>query len=295
MKSVNEVFSESRCDEVVSCPVCLSQTSNQPKMVVDGFPVVQCQSCLSGFLQDRHHIDVDSIYTEKYYEGQQKIAYSSYAASEKVIKCEADSVLKELSNYRSQNQVLLELGCAYGFFMEQARAQGYDTYGVEISDYARDQAQQKGLNVFESLSRAVCAFKEKQLKADIVVMLDVIEHFEEPSKIFDLLNEVCRSGTMIYISTGDFTSWHARFLGKRWRLMTPPGHIFYFSKKGLALFLARFGFEVESAQSKWKNVPSNLVFRNLGLTAPVFNKYVFNIKINLFDVMNVVAIKTSSS
>ena len=61
-------------------------------------------------------------------------------------------------------------------------------------------------------------------------------------------------------------------MGRRWRLMTPPQHLWFFSPKTLEAVLARCGFRVLALDHPWKLVPlSMIVFQSLrmaGLRAP---------------------------
>ena len=64
---------------------------------------------------------------------------------------------------------------------------------------------------------------------DIVVMLDVIEHLTNPGQLLSELYSHTRPGSLLVLTTGDFGSIMARAMGKQWRLMTPPQHLWYFT------------------------------------------------------------------
>ena len=78
--------------------------------------------------------------------------------------------------------------------------------------------------------------------------------------------------------------------------MTPPQHLFFFSKKNLSQLLERKGFEVLDRSRPWKWVPLGLaayqISRRLGLPRHI-PKILHSIKIpvNLFDTTMIVARK----
>ena len=78
--------------------------------------------------------------------------------------------------------------------------------------------------------------------------------------------------------------------------MTPPQHLFFYSKKGIKLFLERFGFKVIKIETPWKFVPLSLIVYqmtqriNFKVKIPkVLNR--ISLPINLFDTMTIIAEK----
>ncbi len=61
--------------------------------------------------------------------------------------------LKKIENIKSLKGRLLDLGCGFGYFLDLARKNGWETSGVEISQFAVQRAQQElNLNIFSSRS-----------------------------------------------------------------------------------------------------------------------------------------------
>jgi hypothetical protein len=97
-----------------------------------------------------------------------------------------------------------------------------------------------------------------------------------------------KPGGGIYITTGDIESLHARVLGRKWRLIAPPFHIFYYSPKTLSRLLEMHGFSVVSIEHHGKYFNLGSIIRHIsGLS---INKLaVTPVRINLLDVMTVIA------
>src|SRR4029453_13556318 len=79
---------------------------------------------------------------------------------------------------------------------------------------------------------------------EVAAMLDVIEHLEAPDDVLACIYGALRTGGHVVITTGDWDSLFARIMGRHWRLMTPPQHLFFFSPTTIKLLLSRLGFEV---------------------------------------------------
>ena len=98
------------------------------------------------------------------------------------------------------------------------------------------------------------------------------------------------------ISTGDWESIIARVLKKHWRLITPPQHLFYFSRRTMTSLLEKIGFRVIYCARPWKSVPLGLAtyqFGNrMGLRLSMLESLNWlAVPVNLFDTIHVIARK----
>jgi SAM-dependent methyltransferase len=274
------------------CVVC-GRHDARPLYAVNGFDVVVCECGLARtILPDG--FDPASIYTESYYQGGHKDGYADYEASGDELRHEFRRIVEALERHVSSGR-LVELGCAFGFFLEEARAT-FTTCGVEISDHARKICEQRGLDV---VREATPEFLASRGPFDAAVMLDVLEHMRDPGEILDRLHATMRPGAQLVVTTGDYGSLLARVMGRRWRLMTPPQHLWFFAPRTVTALLERHGFRVHTVEHPWKLVPLALVAyqttRYLGGQSLV-RRFTpgGRIPVNLFDAMRVIAERTES-
>lgn len=68
---------------------------------------------------------------------------------------------------------LLEVGCAYGFFLLEAQ-QHFECFGIEISETAAESCASRGLKVLQGLVSSSSGFLRENGPFDAVAMLDVI-------------------------------------------------------------------------------------------------------------------------
>jgi SAM-dependent methyltransferase len=270
-----------------SCAAC-GQRQARPLYAVNGFDIVECSCGLARtVLPDG--FDPASIYSEAYFQGGHRDGYADYAGSGEELRHEFTRIVAALQRHVAGGK-LIELGCAYGFFLQEA-ARTFEVCGIEISDHARSVCRDRGLEVERTLTPELL---DARGPFDAAVMLDVLEHMEAPGEALDQLHGAMRPGAQLLLTTGDYGSLLARAMGKRWRLMTPPQHLWFFSPRTVTALLARHGFRVHTVEHPWKLVP-------LALVAYQATRYVGGqelvrrfvprgrVPINLFDAMRVIA------
>jgi SAM-dependent methyltransferase len=272
---------------VAACIAC-GANATRPLYEVNGFAIVECTCGLArtalpaGF-------DPASIYTAEYFQGGHRDGYADYAGSGDELRHEIRRTLAALTRHVADGK-LIELGCAMGFFLDEA-SRKFTTCGVEISEHARETCRARGLDVVRDADESFLAARGP---FDAAVMLDVIEHLEDPGAVLDRLHHAMRPGAQLLVTTGDYGSLLARAMGRRWRLMTPPQHLWFFSPRTVTALLARHGFRVHTVEHPWKLVPVALVAyqatRYLGGQG-LFRRFAppGRLPINLFDSMRVIA------
>jgi SAM-dependent methyltransferase len=278
---------------ILLCNICQHSTTHSLLYVKWGFNIYKCDLCNTGQTQIPVNFDVTKIYDNSYFQGKQKDGYSDYPGSELVLRKEFRKSIRKLLEFTNPGGRLLEIGSAYGFFLLEA-VKYFEATGLEISEVASAYARGRGLNIINS------TINEEILsttgKFDVLVLLDVIEHLQDPYNNLKLLISHLRPGGIIFITTGDLSSIFAQLSGKKWRLLTPPQHLFFFTKISLTKLLYSLNVEVLEVNYPWKNVPLGLVFyqitRRIGLNPSflnLFNK--LGLPINLYDAMQVIGKK----
>ena len=276
------------------CPACGSLAKTKPIYRKLGYEIVRCSDCGLGRTKLNDQFDPATIYSSDYFEGNQTDGYADYLGSEAVLRREFRNVVKSLLRQGRTSGNLFEIGCAYGFFLMEARKY-FDVHGCELAVDASAYCRTQGLDVVTGTVTEECLSQRGAF--DVVVMLDVIEHLVEPLEVLRMASRSLNRGGHILISTGDWDSVLSRVMGSAWRLMTPPQHVFFFSYRTIHSILSRAGFRVVHFSRPAKLVPLSLaVFqltRMLGLRSrPMPSLDAYCLPINLFDAMRVIAVKT---
>ena len=66
--------------------------------------------------------------------------------------------LKEIIYLGYKNGRILDIGCAYGFFLGEADKYGFETYGIDISKYALGQADKNTKEKIKFFLISCCGF-----------------------------------------------------------------------------------------------------------------------------------------
>ncbi|MEO7890761.1 MAG: class I SAM-dependent methyltransferase [Vicinamibacterales bacterium] len=180
--------------------------------------------------------DVAALYSGSYFTGAE---FGDYASQRPTFARNFRAYLRRMRRYGATGGRLFEVGCAYGFFLEQAQT-SFDAAGIDVNAAAIDAARAIGLHASlgEFLDYAAIA------PFDVVCMWDTIEHVLEPRGYIEKARALLRDGGLLFMTTGDIGSLVARMRGSHWRQIHPPSHVNYFSRATIARLLQSSGFEV---------------------------------------------------
>ena len=134
-------------------------------------------------------------------------------------------------------------------------------------------------------------------------MWDTIEHLKSPNQYISKINKILSNHGVFVFTTGDIGSLVAKFRKHNWRMIHPPSHLHYFTKDSVYKILKQNNFKVVSMKypavyRTVDNIMYNLfVLRNNIPSIYKFAKWIglTKLKINLFDIMLVIAKKNVDS
>jgi SAM-dependent methyltransferase len=255
--------------------------------------ILRCSMCgLGRTSQIEPTFDPHEYYSESYFQGGVADGYADYIGSEATLRAEFRNIIRYILRLKPRRGRLLEFGCAYGFFLAEAKSHFESVQGIEISEDAVRFCHSRGLDVTTG------AVDDSTLKGfyDVAVGLDVIEHVQEPHETVKMIASHMHPGSVLIMTTGDWAAPLARISGPNWRLMTPPQHLSFFTFKSMQLILESAGFQIASVAHPWKRVPLSLIVYQLQqmLRLKPRRVRVLNnlwLPVNLWDAMRVVAVK----
>ena len=227
-------------DKYPACRVCGSNEGF--KHVLDQLD--QCRVCGFVTFHAFNPSELLEIYNEDYFTGDE---YPDYVGQQDALRRSMRNHLKQMWRYHPRLDSLLEVGCAYGFFLEEARAYFRKVSGVDIcttpTTYAKEQL---GLNVYcdDFLTKDF-----NNSRFDVICMWDTIEHLLAPEAYLEKARHLLTKDGMLFLTTGDIDSFNARLRGANWRQIHPPSHLHYFSRQTITLLLDRLGFRVTGIET----------------------------------------------
>ena len=181
--------------------------------------------------------DLKKEYGADYFHGRE---YVDYVADAPVQRKLLTSHLRRMTRYVRPGARVLEIGCAYGYFLELLQPQYPHAVGVYVSADAVAAARNRGLDARQGdLSET-----EVQGPFDAICLWDTIEHLAAPDAVLCRAVDLLAPGGHIFLTTGDFGSVLARVQGLGWRQIHPPTHLFYFTRTALTRLCERLGLRV---------------------------------------------------
>lgn len=203
--------------------------------------LVSCEAC--GCISAESDIpdaELALLYGDDYFHGTE---YFDYVAEQDSLRRNFRDRIKTLRALVPDlgSRDLFEIGCAYGFFLDEVRGFVRSAGGIDISRqpvaYARDVL---GLAAHQG---DYLAFDAPH-KYGAVVMWDTIEHLKRPDLFLAKIARDLEPRGILALTTGDIGSLNARLRGRKWRLIHPPTHLYYFSARTMTQLLHRHGFDV---------------------------------------------------
>jgi SAM-dependent methyltransferase len=238
-----------------TCILCSAQVDPTAALAwrKDGYDILRCPACglvYRAELPDEQALG--QIYDEDYFRDRPDRAdrngYADYLRDASLHRANARRRLRLLAARIPQRGRLLDVGCAAGFFVDEARRAGWQASGIDVSPTMVEWARSK-LGVPVTCSGFAHA-ELAPVQFEAITMWDYIEHSIDPRGDLTKVKEHLPPGAILALSTGDIGTLTARLSGHRWHLLTPEHHNFFFETRTLRLLLEDTGFDVLEAHHR---------------------------------------------
>ena len=213
------------------CVVCGESDQFDPTLDI----LARCRAC--GFVTWRGEQPEQELYDERYFAG---VDYPDYLGNEAALRRSMRRHLEQMFRHAPQRGSLLEIGCAYGFFLDEARRHFRRVVGLDIAAGPAAAAHQRFQ--VETVAGDFLRLPFDEQVFDVICMWDTIEHLARPDLFIAKARRLLRPGGHLFLTTGDISSFNARRRGAAWRQIHPPSHVHYFSRQSIARLLGRHGF-----------------------------------------------------
>lgn len=219
----------------------------------ESFTVVECRDCGLMFLNPRYSArELKEAYPDEQYSDRSGFFSGSILLKRSgaipEIKFRGETVdsvknrarMVRIMQFKNGGRIL-DIGCCNGSFLALLERNGWETYGVDFSSAAIENAQQ----VFGQ-NRTFCG---ELLDAeyptnffDVVTLYDTIEHLANPRTVLEEVQRISKTDALLVIQTNDMESLNARFFPRS--MLFPAQHLYYYRKRDLVQLLAGNGFDL---------------------------------------------------
>ena len=228
--------------ESTTCPIS-GASNNRMLCEVEGYKIWRCPQSATDFVWPMpDERSLKRIYDgQEWFEGGLKGGYQHYDQQTEGLLPFFDDLLSEYEN-SCTGRSILDVGCGYGSHLARAAARGWKSFGVEVSEHARQVAKQRHGN-----SLFIVDDVEKIIphEFDVIILFDVIEHLSDPYALFYKLfsKGAIVPKTNIVITTPNARSYDAMADPAGWAYRHPPSHLVYYSAKSFEILLRRLRFK----------------------------------------------------
>ncbi len=243
---------------VSSCPLCGDNTDSNALLRERDRSFFRCGEC--GLVYQIDFAETGGRYggerygKEYFFREYQRQYGRSYLEDGEHIRSLSRPRIDRLKSMVSGNRRLLDVGCAYGFFMEEAAAAGFYVEGLDVSleavEYVRGSL---GFTAhtgdFSAEIPPAGIFDSSGESFDVISMWFVIEHFENLHRVLDRVYTLLRPGGVFAFSTPNARGISGRSNFKNFLRSSPRDHHTLWTPASAASILGERGFRVEKRVS----------------------------------------------
>ena len=157
-----------------------------------------------------------------------------------------DKTLRELKGryplpWRGEGKVL-DVGSGSGGNVKALQDQGWDPYGIEISEVAAAHARELVTGNIHTGTLESAPFPPQSF--DLVFMSHSLEHLPSPVDALRRIHRLLKDDGLLAISVPNVNSLEFKLFGRWWFPLDPPRHFYHFDKSSLSGILAQAGFRL---------------------------------------------------
>lgn len=228
------------CVERCACPLCGADEVQESAYRSGHFAVVRCVSCGAWYLSPRlSEAEIREHYERNdYFEGEET-GYDSYLQQECSLRATFRKLLRHLTERGLTGGALLDVGCGYGYFLDEAKPYFVLRAGTEMSRTAAEKARAFADEIYDGGLEAIPLGK----KFDTVVGLQLIEHVYHPHDFMARLLGHVKPGGTVLLTTPHMGSLWRKVMGRRWPSFKFPEHVVFYDEDALTSLIRKAGLE----------------------------------------------------
>ena len=224
----------------------------------EDFSIVQCDNC--GFKFTNPRPDEEEL--GKYYQSEEYISHSNtnkglinkiYHFVRKYTLSKKLRLINSLSDVNPHTSrvlgigvgvnKILDIGCGTGEFLHTCKQNGWDAYGIEPDEKARNSAiENYGLNV--KREDEIKFLKNNSF--NIITLWHVLEHISKINELSGELKRLLKEDGRLIVAVPNCNSLDAKIYGKYWAAYDVPRHLYHFTPENIKHLFGKLDMQIES-------------------------------------------------
>jgi len=151
-------------------------------------------------------------------------------------------MIRLMKKHRILPRSVFEIGFGSGLILRKFLDQGIDVSGVERNMLEIEidaEVKKRGTLHFAEAEK----YEFQKDSCDLIYGVHLVEHLDNPSKVFEGSYRALRKGGMLYLITPGGDSSGLRRFGDAWWNLEDPTHVRFFSAESISLALGKAGFK----------------------------------------------------
>lgn len=150
--------------------------------------------------------------------------------------------LKLINSFPVSGKTILDVGCGTGDFLQTAKNNSWNVYGIEPNEKARAIANSKTKNqVFDT--NTLQEFESGTF--DVITLWHVLEHLPNLEIEIQNLNRLLKPEGRLVIAVPNFKSYDAKHYNAFWAAYDVPRHLWHFSQTSISKLFSKHNLEIE--------------------------------------------------
>jgi len=233
-----------------SCPVCNSENT----YAVARFTDRTYRRCSKGGLIFMERLNPPPVEYENdyFFESYKKQYGKTYLDDFDNIKKAGKQRLKIIDKILCrkgddcEQPTLLDIGCAFGPFLDAAREENYSVFGLDPAKEAVDYVRQKlGIEAVQGLFPFTYSALSDSQHYSVITLWYVIEHFTECKIILNEIKRILKPGGIMAFSAPSYSGISGSSDLKKFLYTSPADHFTVWSPRIVKRVLFRAGFKVK--------------------------------------------------
>ncbi|WP_407425273.1 methyltransferase domain-containing protein, partial [Treponema sp.] len=237
----------------LACPVCRDEDSSIENPIISRTTLHtfrRCKNCGMLYMSWTHadNKNYNSSYFFEDYKKQYGKTYIDDFSSIKKQCVRRTSVVDMLyrGSHKAVTPAVLDIGCAFGPYLDAANDAGWQVFGTDISKEAVDYVQNT-LHYPATTAKfpdfdPIEEFGVKNF--DAVTMWYVIEHFQDLDSVLHGVSKILKNGGIFAFSTPSASGVSGRFNTQNFFQSSPSDHYTLWEPGRAASILKKYGFKV---------------------------------------------------
>lgn len=170
---------------------------------------------------------------DRYYESEDYISHtdSSRNLFEKMYQLVKKKTLNDkinwIKNFKKESLSILDIGCGTGDFLNTAKKEGWNVYGFEPNEKAKEISKSKNINLIDDLN----SYESNSF--DVITMWHVLEHVYDLDSQINQIKKLLKKDGLLIIAVPNYKSYDAKYYKSNWAAYDVPRHLWHFSKTSI--------------------------------------------------------------